>query len=78
LRKLGIIGHPPEDAMGVEYGSYGLVKIGGIEKSVQDIIGQGIVEIVWDTELTCIQRISGKYITIKSCRLVDSHEALPD
>jgi hypothetical protein len=54
LRKLGIIGHPPEDNMGVEYGSHRLVKIGRIEKSVQDIIGQGIVEIVWNNKFVFI------------------------
>jgi hypothetical protein len=32
LRKLGIVGDPPEDGMGIEYGSHGLVKIGRIEK----------------------------------------------
>jgi hypothetical protein len=31
-----------------------------------------------DKQALSLQRISGKYTTIKSCRLVDSHEALPD
>jgi hypothetical protein len=60
LRKLGIVGDPPEDGVGIEYGSHGLVKIGRIKKPFEDIIGQGIVEIVRNNEFAFIlTRTSG-------------------
>jgi integrase len=52
-------------------------------KSAPPPVDPSVVPTPMEMPKTClialwIQRISGKYTTIKSCRLVDSHEALPD